>query len=105
VFAITFLKCLSILYSSGNLLLDDAVCNSCMSFALRLSACFLDVCFVVDHFGRSNNSNNDTAADNWLLFDFIIVTVASSINLGPDGSHVSVVGFGMSSVGFAKCFE
>jgi len=63
-------------------------------FALRHSACLLDISFVVDHSGSIRDTNVGSE-DNWQHVIDFIVRVVSSINIGTTGTHVGAVSFGM----------
>ena len=62
--------------------------------ALRHTVCVLDISFVVDH-SDSIRDTNVGSEDNWQHVIEFMVTVAESINLGADGTHVGSVSFGM----------
>jgi len=55
---------------------------------LRCSGCLLDVSFVVDH------SSSIGRADWTRILNFMS-SVAASVNVGPSGTHVGSVSFGV----------
>jgi len=61
-----------------------------------VSACLLDICFVVDYSG-SIRDTNPPGVDNWQLVIDFMVRVVSDINIGPTTTHVGVVSFGITS--------
>ena len=52
------------------------------------SACLLDVAFIIDHSGSVRRSN-------WVYVIDFMVSFVSSVNVGPDGSNVGAVSFGV----------
>jgi len=57
---------------------------------MHVTACLLDVSFVVDHSGSIQNSGYD----NWQLIIDFMVSLVTSINVGERTTHVGAVSFG-----------
>jgi len=59
----------------------------------HVSACLLDISFVVDYSGSIMDSS-PPGINNWQFIIEFMVKVVSSINIGERGTHVGAVSFG-----------
>ena len=60
---------------------------------LHVAACYIDLALVVDCSGSIRDTNTG-GVDNWLLVIDFMVDLVTSINVGPDETHVAAVSFG-----------
>jgi len=65
-----------------------------MFVSVSSSGCVVDLAFVVDESGSIRDNNVPGQEDNWFVIIDFIESVISSLNVGPDATHIAEVRFG-----------